>query len=77
MPLYCPHARDGHVMQKPWLGNGDLGGDSCLAVFHQAGGSASFMPEVGMANALSSNNMDGRVPKIARGSGGSSLRDCN
>jgi hypothetical protein len=39
--------------------------------------SASFMPEVGMANALSSNNMDGSVREIAWGSGGSSLRDCN
>jgi hypothetical protein len=35
------------------------------------------MPEVGMANALSSNNMDGGVREIARGSGGSSLRGCN
>ena len=32
--LYYLHARDAHVIQKPWLGNGDLGGDSCLAVFH-------------------------------------------
>jgi hypothetical protein len=35
------------------------------------------MPEVGMANALSSNNMDGSVREIARASGGSPLHDCN
>jgi hypothetical protein len=42
-----------------------------------SGGSASFMPEVGMANTLSSNDMDGSVREIARGSGGWSLHECN